>query len=164
MAACTTTYLESGLTRDARIAERNAELLAQQQVIRRRVRTPEFYFSKSFDNSRLVKAPDPVRARQMQVSSPAPSLCSSLSSWFMVCSTFTPLKTAIALKVTSRCLSNCGKITASCGSRRQNSPSQARIDQMARQLGLMPHRSPGRLYIRPATIPGVPTLPQVTHY
>lgn len=66
MAACTTTYFESGRGWTARVAERNAELLAQQPMRRRRVRTPEFHFTKNFDNSRLVKAPDPVRARQMR--------------------------------------------------------------------------------------------------
>ncbi|HVU48395.1 MAG TPA: hypothetical protein VHD85_19855 [Terracidiphilus sp.] len=66
MAACTTTYFESGRGWSARVAERNAELLAQQPARRRRVRTPEFYFTKNFDNSRLVKASDPVRVRQMR--------------------------------------------------------------------------------------------------
>jgi len=66
MAACTTTYFGSGRGWPARVAERNAELLAQQPMRRRRVRTPEFHFTKNFDNSRLVKASDPVRARQMR--------------------------------------------------------------------------------------------------
>ncbi len=71
MAAMTTTYFEAGRGWSARVAERNAELLAQQALRRRGARTPEFYFPKSFDNSRLVKAPDPVRVRQMRVFSAA---------------------------------------------------------------------------------------------
>jgi hypothetical protein len=67
----TTTYFEAGRGWSARVAERNAELLAQQALRRRGARTPEFYFPKSFDNSRLVKAPDPVRVRQMRVFSAA---------------------------------------------------------------------------------------------
>lgn len=66
MAACTTTYFEAGRSWSARVAERNAELMAQQALRRRRMRTPEFYFAKHFDNSRIVKAPDPVRVRQMR--------------------------------------------------------------------------------------------------
>ena len=66
MAACTTTYFEAGRSWSARVTERNAELMAQQALRRRRVRTPEFYIVKHFDNSRLVKAPDPVRVRQMR--------------------------------------------------------------------------------------------------
>ena len=56
MAACATTYFETGRGWGARIAERNTELMAQQAQRRRRVRTPEFFFAKHFDNSRLVKA------------------------------------------------------------------------------------------------------------
>ena len=67
MAACTTTYLDAGKCRSARDEERNAELLALQPERRRCMRTPEFPFSKSFDNSRLIKTPDPARARQIRL-------------------------------------------------------------------------------------------------
>src|ERR1035437_4172303 len=78
MAACTTTYFEPGRSWGARVAERNAELLSRQQVRRRGVRTPEFYFAKHFDNSRLVKASDPVRVREMRVFTAAVTLLFSL--------------------------------------------------------------------------------------
>ena len=78
MAACTTTYFEVGRDRNARIAERNAELLAQQPVRRRGVRTPEFYLPKHLDNSRLVKAPDPARLREMRLFSAAVTILFSL--------------------------------------------------------------------------------------
>jgi hypothetical protein len=52
MAACATTILSRAAVGDARIAERNAELMAQQAQRRRRVRTPEFYFAKHIDNTR----------------------------------------------------------------------------------------------------------------
>jgi hypothetical protein len=61
MAAMTTTYFEAGLGFGARAVERNAELMAQQALRRRRARTPELFFVHHVDNSRLVKAPDPVR-------------------------------------------------------------------------------------------------------
>jgi cell division protein FtsL len=79
MAACTT-YLEPGLVNDwpARIAERNAELLAQQPMRRRGVRTPEINFTRHFDNSRLIKAPDPVRVRQMRIFAAAVTVLFSL--------------------------------------------------------------------------------------
>jgi cell division protein FtsL len=66
MAAMTTTYFEAGRGWAGHIAEHNAALLAEQAERRRRVRTPEFFFVKHFDNSRLIKAADPVRARQMR--------------------------------------------------------------------------------------------------
>ena len=67
MAAITTTYFEAGLSWQARVAERNAELLAQQPMRRRRLRTPEFFFVHHIDNSRLLKISDPVRVREMRL-------------------------------------------------------------------------------------------------
>ncbi len=66
MAACTTTYSEMGRGWPVRVAVHNAALLEQQPLRRRGVRTPEVMFPRHFDNSRLVKAPDPVRLRQMR--------------------------------------------------------------------------------------------------
>jgi cell division protein FtsL len=77
MAACTVTLVEKpGWT--ARVVERNAVLLAQQPMRRRGVRTPEVIFAHHFDNSRLVKADDPVRVRQMRVFSAAATVLFSL--------------------------------------------------------------------------------------
>src|SRR5579871_3424546 len=78
MAACTTTYFEAGRSLQARVAERNAEILAQQPARRRGVATPEFYFTRNIDNSRLVKAADPVRAREMRVFAAAVTVLFSL--------------------------------------------------------------------------------------
>lgn len=77
MAACTT-YFETGHSLAARIAERNAELMARQPLRRRGVRTPEVMVAKHFDNSRLVKAPDPVRVRQMRTFAAAVTVLFSL--------------------------------------------------------------------------------------
>src|ERR1700677_3648058 len=78
MAAVATTYFEAGRSPAERIRERNAELLAQQPLRRRGVRTPEFYFARNFDNSRLVKAPDPVRVREMRLFTAAITVLFSL--------------------------------------------------------------------------------------
>jgi cell division protein FtsL len=74
MAACTTTFFEVGRGWATQVAERNAELFAQQALRRRSARTPEFHFPKHIDNSRLVKAADPVRVRQMRMFSVAVAL------------------------------------------------------------------------------------------
>ncbi len=70
MAACTTTYMsadyEAIREAGARVADRNLRLMALQPQRRRGACTPEFFFVKRIDNSRLVKAPDPVRASQMR--------------------------------------------------------------------------------------------------
>lgn len=49
-----------------RIADRNQLLMAAQQRARRGP-TPEVLFAKRFDNSRLVKASDPRRAKEMRM-------------------------------------------------------------------------------------------------
>lgn len=49
-----------------RIADRNQVLMAAQQRARRGP-TPEVLFAKRFDNSRLVKAADPQRAKEMRM-------------------------------------------------------------------------------------------------
>jgi cell division protein FtsL len=67
MAACTTTFLDAGKCGSTRHEERNAALLALQAERRRCMRTPEFPFPKSFDNSRLIKTPDPARPRQIRL-------------------------------------------------------------------------------------------------
>lgn len=68
MAACTTTFdLGPAVDWPAAVVNHNAELLAQQPLRRRGVRTPEIMFTRRFDNTRLVKASDPVRVRQMRI-------------------------------------------------------------------------------------------------
>jgi cell division protein FtsL len=51
--------------RGVSVAERNRELFEQQRA-RRRGPTPEMFFAKHIDNSRIVKADDPERRREMR--------------------------------------------------------------------------------------------------
>lgn len=77
--AAITTYLEPAVQWPPHVAQRNAQIMAQQQARRRGVRTPEVMFNRHFDNSRLVKAPDPVRVRQMRIFSAALTVLFSLA-------------------------------------------------------------------------------------
>jgi cell division protein FtsL len=52
--------------RSMSMSERNRELYEQQRA-RRRGPTPEMFFAKHLDNSRIVKADDPVRRREMKI-------------------------------------------------------------------------------------------------
>jgi cell division protein FtsL len=52
--------------RSPSVAERNTELYQAQRRLRRGP-TPEMFFAKHIDNSRLVKAEDPVRRREMRI-------------------------------------------------------------------------------------------------
>jgi cell division protein FtsL len=51
--------------RSVGVAERNREMYEQQRV-RRRGPTPEMFFAKHIDNSRIVKEDDPERRREMR--------------------------------------------------------------------------------------------------
>ncbi len=135
MAACTTTYFEAGQNWGARVAEHNAQLLAQQPQKRRRIRTPEFYFVRHIDNSRLVKAPDPVRAREMRVFTGAMGVLLSLAMVYA-------MQHLSAIDCSYRVEQEKQTLDQLREENRQLRLSQAeltqpeRIDTMARQLGL----------------------------
>lgn len=59
------TQTRSSQRRGMSVAERNREMYEQQRA-RRRGPTPEMFFAKHIDNSRIVKADDPERRREMR--------------------------------------------------------------------------------------------------
>ncbi len=160
MAACTTTYYEAGLSHSSRAAERNAELMMQQPLKRRRVRTPEVFFSKQFDNSRLVKAADPVRAREMRIFSAAMAVLLSLVMTY-------GLQHFYAIESSYRVESEKQAVEQLREENRQLHLAEAeltrpeRIDQMAREMGLMTPE-PGQI-VHPSVQAdsGAPALAQV---
>jgi cell division protein FtsL len=144
MAAFTTTYtFEAGRGPEARAAERNAELMAKQSMRRRGVRTPEIYFAKHFDNSRLVKAPDPAVVRQMR------AFCAAVAVLFMLVM-FYGLQHFSAIENGYRVESEKQTLEQLREDNRQLKLTEAqltqpgRIDTMARQLGLA-EPQPGQL-------------------
>ena len=52
--------------RSMSVADRNRDLFEQQRA-RRRGPTPEMFFTKHIDNSRIVKQDDPIRRREMKI-------------------------------------------------------------------------------------------------
>src|ERR1700761_1037745 len=81
MAAYVATYFDSGRSSSRRIEERNARLYAEQQRLRRGA-TLEVFFPKRIDNSRLVKASDPVRVREMRIFAAAVTMLFSLVMFY----------------------------------------------------------------------------------
>lgn len=160
MAACTTTYFESGRGWTARVAERNAELLAQQPMRRRRVRTPEFHFTKNFDNSRLVKAPDPVRARQMRSFAAAVTVLFSLIMVY-------GLQHFYAIESSYRVESEKQVVEQLREQNRQLKLSEAeleqpgRIDSLAHELGLAAPQPGQVVHPNAPTTSGGPVLAQI---
>jgi cell division protein FtsL len=160
MAACTTTYFESGRGWSARVAERNAELLAHQGQRRRRVRTPEFYFDKSFDKSRLVKASDPVRARQMRSFAAAVAVLFSLIMIYGL-QHFYAIESSYRVESEKQALEQLREDNRQLRLTEAELSQPGRIDVMARQLGLAAPQ-PGQVVhpnVRPDS--GAPALAQI---
>jgi cell division protein FtsL len=135
MAACSTTYLESGRGPATRAAERNAELMAEQPLRRRRMRTPEFHFARRFDNSRLVKAPDPVRTRQMRTFGAAVTVLFSLIMIYGL-QHFYAIESSYRVESEKAVLEQLREQNRQLRLAEAELNQPARIDQMARQLGL----------------------------
>jgi len=152
--------LESGLGWTARAAERNAELMATQVDRRRRVRMPEYFIAKRLDNSRLVKAADPVRIREMRVFAAA---CAVLFSLVMVYGLqhFYAIESSYRVESEKQTLGQLREENRQLRLSEAQLSQPARIDQMARKLGLA-EPQPGQV-VHPNSASmdsGSPTLAQ----
>jgi cell division protein FtsL len=159
--AAAVAYLESGRGWNARVAERNAELLAQQQLRRRRVRTPEFYFTRSIDNSRLVKAPDPVRARQMRVFCAAVAVLFSLVMVYGL-QHFYAIESSYRVETEKQTLEQLREENRQLKLTEAELTQPGRIDGLAQQLGLMAPQPGQVVHPNMPVSSSAPTLAQVT--
>ena len=147
MAACATTYYEAGRSWSARVVERNAELLAEQPQRRRCSRTPEFRFPKSFDNSRLIKAPDPVRARQIRLFSAAITVLFSLTMLYGL-QHFSAIESGYRVESEKQSIEQLREENRQLRLSEAQLTQPARIDKMARELGFA-EPQPGQM-VNPA--------------
>ena len=161
MAAYATTYFEASRGLGARDRERNAELMAQQPRRRRGVRTPEFYFAKHLDNSRLVKAPDPVRVREMRLFTAAIAVLFSLVMVYGL-QHFYAIEGGYRVESEKQAVDQLREENRQLRLTEAQLTQPGRIDQMARQLGLA-EPLPGQV-IHPNARPdaGTPAIAQVT--
>lgn len=135
MAAAATTYIGVGRSWSARVAERNAEMLALQGQRRRGVRTPEFYFTRHFDNSRLVKASDPVRVREMRVFTAAVTLLFSLIMIYGL-QHFSAIESSYRVESEKQVLEQLKEQNRQLRLTEAQLTQPQRIDGLARELGL----------------------------
>jgi cell division protein FtsL len=162
MAACTTTYFESGRGWTARVTERNTDLLAQQPMRRRRVRTPEFHFTKNFDNSRLVKASDPVRVRQMRSFAAAVTVLFSLIMVYGL-QHFYAIESGYRIESEKQVVEQLREQNRQLKLTEAELDQPGRIDMLARQYGLAAPQ-PGQI-VHPNAAPAGndgPVLAQIT--
>jgi cell division protein FtsL len=160
MAACATTYFDVSRGLDARDAARNAELLAQQPLRRRGARTPEFYFPKHFDNTRLVKAPDPARVREMRLFSAAVTILFSLIMVYGL-QHFSAIEGGYRVESEKQALDQLREENRQLRLSEAQLTQPGRIDKMARDLGLS-EPQPGQV-VHPTgnADPSAPSLAQV---
>ncbi len=161
MAACATTYFEDGHGWSASVAERNAELLAQQPLKRRRVRTPEFHFVKRFDNSRLVKASDPVRAREMRVFSAAAAVLFSLVMVYGL-QHFYAIESSYRVESEKQAVEQLREQNRQLRLSEAELSQPARIDSLAHRLGFTQPQPDHVVYASANPDSGAPTLAQLT--
>ncbi len=161
MAACTTTYFEAGRSLSARVAERNTEILAQQPARRRGVPTPEFYFTRGIDNSRLVKAADPVRVRQMRVFACAVTVLFSLIMVYGL-QHFSAIESSYSVEAEKQVRDQLREQNHQLRLSEDQLTQPGRVDGLALQLGLAAP-APGQV-VHPSarSDAGVPSLAQVT--
>ncbi len=160
MAACTT-YFDTGHGWDARIVERNAALLAQQPMRRRGVRTPEVSFTRHFDNSRLIKASDPVRVRQMRIFAAAVTVLFSLVMIYGL-QHFSAIEGSYRVESEKQTLDQLREDNRQLRLKEAQLSRPGRIDGLARQMGLAAPQ-PGQVVrstARPET--SAPVLAQFT--
>ena len=161
MAAIATNYFEAGRNLGQRISERNAELLEMQTLRRRGVRTPEFYFARHIDNSRLVKAPDPVRVREMRVFAAAITVLFSLVMIYGV-QHFYAIESGYRVEADKQTVEQLREENRQLRLSEAQLSQPGRIDSMARQLGLA-EPAPGQV-VHPETRPDAagPVLAKLT--
>jgi cell division protein FtsL len=120
--------------RGASVAERNSELFEQQRA-RRRGPTPEMFFAKHIDNSRIVKADDPERRREMR------SFTIAMTMFFLLTMVYV-WQHFSAIEVGYRVEAQKTQVEQLQEKNRQLELSEAqlsdpnRIDKIAKQLGL----------------------------
>jgi cell division protein FtsL len=119
---------------EALAAERNLSLFAQQQRARRGP-TPEVFFVKRFDNSRLVKAADPQRVREMRTFACAMAMLFALVmvyGW----QHFSSIEYGYRVESEKQQLTQLEEQNRQLRLTEAQLADPARIDRMARQLGL----------------------------
>jgi cell division protein FtsL len=160
MAAFTTTYFEAGRGLEARARERNAELMAKQALLRRGVRTPEVYFTKHFDNTRLVKAPDPAVVRQMRAFCAAVAVLFTLVMFYGL-QHFSAIENGYHVEAEKQTREQLVEDNRQLKLTEAQLSQPGRIDTMARQLGLA-EPQPGQLVHAGARVEGSgPVIAQV---
>ena len=162
MSAHAATFIDSGRSSARRIEERNERLFAEQQRLRRGA-TLEVFFPKRIDNSRLIKAPDTARIREMRIFTAAVTVLFSLIMFYGL-QHFSSIEIGYNVEAKKKQVEELREQNRQLRLAEAQLSQPRRIDAMARQMGLV-ERQPNQVVRvtdsvnRPDT--GTPTLAQI---
>ena len=125
------------------------------------MRTPEFYFAKHFDNSRLVKASDPVRVREMRVFSAAVAVLFSLIMVYGL-QHFYAIESSYRVESEKQALDQLREENRQLRLTRGRAHAAGPHRQMARQLGLAEPQPGQVVHPSASSDPAAPALAQIT--
>jgi len=121
-------------SRTVSIAERNREIFEAQRA-RRRGPTPEMFFAKHIDNTRLVKADDPDRQREMRSFTMVMTLLFALTMVY-VWQHFSAIEVGYKVEAQKQQVELLREQNRQLRLSEAQLSDPGRIDQIARQLGL----------------------------
>jgi cell division protein FtsL len=120
--------------RSVSIQQRNRELFELQQV-RRRGPTPEMFFTKHIDNSRLVKADDPERRKEMRIFTVVVSVFCCLLMVY-VWQHFSAIEVGYKIEAQKQQADQLREANRQLRLQEAQLSDPGRIDRIAKQLGL----------------------------
>lgn len=120
--------------RSKSIAERNRELFEAQRA-RRRGPTPEMFFTKAIDNSRIVKADDPERRREMRSFTVTMTLLFALTMVY-VWQHFSAIEVGYRVEAQKQQVEQMREQNRQLRLTQAQLSDPGRIDRLAKQLGL----------------------------
>jgi hypothetical protein len=144
--------------RAANVSARNRALY-EQQTSRRRGPTPEMFFTKYIDNSRIVKADDPERRREMRTFTIMMTLFFSLTMVY-VWQHFSAIEVGYKVEAQKQQVEQMREVNRQLTLSEAELSDPQRIDLLARQLGLG-EPTPGQVVRPDGAVLGEPVLARV---
>ena len=141
------------------VAERNRQLLEQQRGARR-CPTPEIFFTKHLDNSRILKADDPERKREMRMFTAVMSVLFALVMVY-VWQHFSAVELGYQLETQRAEVAHLQEANRQLRLTDAQLSEPARIDLIAKQLGLDAPQ-PGQVIRTEASTAGEPVMASVS--
>ena len=141
------------------VAERNRELFEQQRA-RRRGPTPEMFFAKHIDNTRIVKADDPERRREMRSFTIAMTMFFALTMVY-VWQHFSAIEVGYRVEAQKTQVEQLRETNRQLRLTEAQLSDPGRIDHIAKQLGL-DEPLPGQV-VRPDGMGGTTTVMAQAH-